>query len=115
MPRFEYLKKAECYEVAKIDDVELYNEVVESFETMKFSKEEQNAIWQTTAASLILGNVIFDESTFDGASNPCSIKDEDYVKRAAKLLCVTDESLSKCLRNKAIMAGKSRIESTMKL
>ncbi len=65
MPRFEYLKKAQCYEVPKIDDIGLYNEVVESFHTMNFSQKEQNAIWQTTSVCLQLGNVDFDEKTFN--------------------------------------------------
>ena len=31
MDTFEYLKKAQCYDVAKIDDIELYKEVNDSF------------------------------------------------------------------------------------
>ena len=50
MTKFEYLRKAQCYEVAKIDDVGLYKEVVESFQTMNFSEKEQDAIWQITSA-----------------------------------------------------------------
>lgn len=31
---------------------------------MKFSKEEQNAVWTYTAAALMVGNLDFDETEF---------------------------------------------------
>ena len=34
----EYMNKAGCYEVPTIDDVELYNEVAESFQVCKESE-----------------------------------------------------------------------------
>ncbi len=51
------------YNIENLDDAKLYKRVVDSFQTMNFKKEEQEAIWQITAAVLWLGNVDFDETT----------------------------------------------------
>jgi len=124
MTKFEYLRKAQCYEVAKIDDVGLYKEVVESFQTMNFSEKEQDAIWQITSACLQLGNVDFDEKTFNDSisfllycnfvATPCGLLGEQFVKNAAKLLHVKTEDLAHCLRHKIRTVGKEVIVSTMK-
>jgi myosin heavy subunit len=67
MSVFEYLANSDpkFFDVAKIDDIALYKEVVESFETMKFTEDEQKVIWQITASCLILGNLHFDDKNFD--------------------------------------------------
>ena len=65
MDTFEYLKKSKCYEVKNINDLELYHEVKASFSTMKFSEGEERAVWSMVSAVLNLGNIDFDDASFD--------------------------------------------------
>ena len=62
---WEYTKKAFKGEVKTVPDLDLYKEVTDSFKTMKFSDAEIDAIWTYTAASLMVGNLEFDESSFN--------------------------------------------------
>ena len=68
MESFEYLKKSECYEVKNVNDVELYREVQDSFQTMNFQQREQEAIWAIVASILCLGNINFDDSVYDDSN-----------------------------------------------
>jgi myosin heavy subunit len=68
METFEYLKKSKCYEVKNIKDEELYHEVKASFSTMKFAETEEKAVWSIVSAVLNLGNVDFDDASFDNGS-----------------------------------------------
>jgi myosin heavy subunit len=68
METFEYLKKSKCYEVKNIKDEELYHEVKASFSTMKFAESEEKAIWSIVSAVLNLGNLDFDDASFDNGS-----------------------------------------------
>lgn len=60
------------------------------------------------AAVLLLGNIEFDDSTFDGQciilfyissiENPCSLKNPELIKKIGILLNIEEELVSKALR-----------------
>ena len=52
---FNYLKKTNCFVVENIDDSDLFQNVVYSFQKMKFSKVEQCTIFRIVASVLLLG------------------------------------------------------------
>lgn len=112
MESFFYINRSGCYSVQTVDDVELYNEVVQSFQTMNFSKEEQKAIWIIVACSLLLGNVDFDESTL-GDKTPCKVLGEEYLKSVTDLLEIDYEELAKALVIKFREIQGQVIESTI--
>lgn len=112
MSSFEYLNKSECYDVPNIKDDVLYQEVKESFTTMKFSASEIHAIWAIVASVLHVGNVNIDDSTFDN-DKPCCLKNEDGLKTAAKLLGIEYAMLEKSFLLRTREVGKQVIESPM--
>jgi len=109
---YEYLTGGFQGEVKTVPDQPLFQEVCDSFKTMSFSEIEQKTVWGYTAASLLLGNVSFDDSTL-GDSTPCGIKNEDVVKNIAKLLGLDFNNFAKSLRYKLRTIGGSTIESTI--
>jgi len=101
MKNYEYLNKTKCYDVETINDVALYNEIQESFRVMKFHPNEIKAIWDMVAVVLHLGNINFDESTFDGQNNkPCNITNQESFKKIIELLAVKEKSLEEALTHK---------------
>lgn len=112
MSSFEYLNKSDCYEVANIKDDLLYKEVTDSFKAMRFTPEEENAIWCIVSSVLHIGNIQIDESTFDN-DNPCNLKNVSHLKTVAKLLKIDYEILEKSLLFKTRDFGKQVIESPM--
>jgi myosin heavy subunit len=66
---FKYLvKENHQYEVKGVNDVALYNEIYGTVGVLGLSSEFEN-IFRVVAAVLLLGNIEFDDSTFDGNSN----------------------------------------------
>ena len=101
MKNYEYLNKSKCYEVETINDNDLYNEIQKSFEVMKFHVNEIKTIWEIVATVLHLGNIDFDESTFDSQNNkPCAITDRKSFKKAVELLNVEEKTLEEALTHK---------------
>ncbi len=112
MSSFEYLNKSECYDVPNIKDELLYKEVKESFQAMKFTTEEENAIWCIVSSVLHIGNIIIDDSGFDN-DHPCSLKNEESLKTVAGLLKINYESVYKSFLFKTREINKQIIESPM--
>ena len=112
MSSFEYLNKSECYDVANINDEALYKEVRESFRTMRFTENEENAIWSIVSSVLYVGNILIDDSTFDN-DKPCSLKNVENLKIAADLLRIDFNALQKSFICKTREVGKQLIKSPM--
>jgi myosin heavy subunit len=64
----------------------LYVELANQFVSLGFTNEEQLAIWKVTAACLHLGEIVFDESTYNENGKPCSVKNMDKMNLIADLL-----------------------------
>ena len=112
MKKYDYLKKSNCFHVPTINDEALYNEVCQSFTTMKVSKEEQKAIWSMVAAILHLGNIDFNEKTLDN-NNPCTILGKDLLEKAAKLLGINPQNFTHNILHKTRIVGKQEINSKL--
>lgn len=112
MKKYDYLKKSNCYSVPTINDEALFEEVGNSFLTMKFPKEEIKAVWHLIAAILHLGNIDFNEKTLDN-DNPCTILDQKELEKAAKLLGIDEKTLSHNLLHKTRIVGKQEINSKL--
>jgi myosin heavy subunit len=56
---FVYLTEGKCIEVNTLNDLKLWEEVVESFKNIKFSKEEETAVLHILAAVLCLASYRF--------------------------------------------------------
>lgn len=64
------------------------------------------AVWKVTAACLHLGELEFDDSTYDENGKPCKIKNEQKMNLIAGLLGFSDpKELTIELVNKAGSAG----------
>lgn len=101
MKNYEYLNKTKCYDVETINDVALYNEIQESFKVMKFHANEIKSIWNMVAVVLHLGNLTYDESTFDSQNNkPCTIANRDTFQKIVELLAVDEKALEEALTHK---------------
>mmetsp|Transcript_8251 Transcript_8251/g.12412 ORF Transcript_8251/g.12412 Transcript_8251/m.12412 type:complete len:1746 (-) Transcript_8251:12-5249(-) len=86
----EYLNKSGCYTVDKVDDYELFEEMMRCFEKLGFSGEEQAAMLRILKAILCLGNVIFEEGPVvkGKGSSVISKKCEAYLKEISTCLCI---------------------------
>ena len=57
---FEYLKHSKCFKVEKIDDNELFKEVMGCFQNIGMTEEEIFSIKKVLASILHIGNIYFD-------------------------------------------------------
>lgn len=111
---FQYLKASDCYEVATINDKELFQEINAAFKVMKFHVNEIKGIWNLVAAILHLGNLKFGEDTLDTQKNtPCSLIGEDSLKIVSKLLFIDQEKLKMALLHKTRKIGPTVYKTCM--
>lgn len=85
-PDFKYLSK--CNDLSRDDDIAEYKGLVESFKKLGFTEAEQDAIHRMTAAALHIGEIEFDNSTYDDGKDarPVSIKNKGPLNLVAELL-----------------------------
>ena len=106
---FEYLKKSECYNVPKINDKELYSEVLASFTKTSFTHLEIKAIFRILSAILHIGNLSFDAEKLTDTF-PCTLKSGD-VGSIAQMLSVPENAFQKALVFKTREIQGQTIES----
>jgi len=63
-----------------------YDWIVDAFKTMGFDEEEVDVVWSICAFCMLLSNLEFDDSSYDGDSTPCKISNPDFLVRACKTL-----------------------------
>ena len=85
-----------------------YDDLIKAFKTLGFSEEEQKAIHSITAASLHIGELVLDNSTYVETKTPVSIKNKDKLKQVADLLGIKNPSrLEEEIVNKEAIKGIS--------
>ncbi|XP_041865157.1 unconventional myosin-XIX isoform X2 [Melanotaenia boesemani] len=86
-----------------------FHETIEAMFHLGIDAENQRQIFRILAGILQLGNVSFSPSKDE--SNPCQLdkQSEDFLHRAAELLCVSAEELQTCLRVRTLKAGKQNV------
>ena len=97
-----------CFEADNIDDVEEFNDVNNAFVQMGFSDEDVSFVFETTAALLHVGNVLF------LAEGEGSVVDYDscgpFLSSAAALLGTDESMLAQRLCNRTItVSSQSRL------
>ena len=97
---YRYLAESGCFEADNIDDVEEFNDVNNAFVQMGFSDEDVSFVFETTAAVLHVGNVLF------LAEGEGSVIDYDscgpFLSSAAVLLGADESMLAQRLCNRTI-------------
>ena len=107
-PDFKYLSK--CNDLSRDDDIAEYKFLIESFNKLGFTAAEQDAIHRMTAASMHMGEIEFDNSTYDDGKDakPVSVKNKAPLKLVAELLGLPSaEDLELELVHKGAMDGVS--------
>ena len=88
-------------------DLNEWNDLAKAFNTLGFTEEEQDCIFRITAASLYLGDIKIDASTFKEGSTAVSLQPMDKMKHIADMLMVDVNALITELVNKEAVAGVS--------
>ncbi|XP_029028743.1 unconventional myosin-XIX isoform X2 [Betta splendens] len=93
----------------KIIEEDCFYETLDAMVNLGINTERQREIFRILAGILQLGNVDFSTSTDE--SKPCNLKEqsEDFLQRAAELLCVPSEELQTCLCVRTLKAGKQNV------
>jgi myosin heavy subunit len=110
---YNYLKS--CTHVDSVDDKKDFNDMVEAFDGLDFSKEKQTQIFQIIIAILKIGNLNFsqDDSSYSFI-NLNQGDNERYLNNASKLLQVDPKALSQVFITKELRI-KNQPTTIMKL
>eukprot|EP00466_Bigelowiella_natans_P001656 jgi/Bigna1/41654/e_gw1.55.12.1 len=103
---YHYINQSETG-VDGMDDVEEWRTLMKSFETLEFTKKEQNDVLRITAGVLHMGNIAF-KSTGD---RKCGVKQRSNLSPAAKLFEVDERQLEKVVTTRMLrLRGQDPIE-----
>ena len=113
---YAYLNTSKCTTIDGVDDKEEFRDVLKSLNTLQFSSETINMIFQILSAILKLGNIQFDDAIEDG-NDVCHISDgsSETVLITAKLLGVDPSQFSKALTTRIQQVTGRRSIYTIKL
>jgi len=107
---FKFL--AECTDKNPDSDIEEYKFLMEAFHKLGFTEEEIDAVHRMTAASVHVGQLQLDTSTFDDGKNarPVSIKNPEQAKLIAGLLGINnvDDLITELVHKGAMDGVKGR-------
>ena len=106
------LSPTNSYEVKGVNDIELWQEITESFQTLGLGKYFE-CVFQVVAAVLLMGNLTFNDSDM-GDSSGCKVEPEETVKSIADLLSIAEDQVCLCLTMKQIEMQKKFISSPLK-
>ena len=97
---YAYLRS--CVEVPGMDDDREFKDVLAAFESLGFSDEERNGMFDMVSAILALGNVTFRESRPDEAEVVRDGADGEWLTTAAELLRIPPADLAERLVTREI-------------
>lgn len=102
---FRYLPKSD-YQFSQAT----YNELIEAFSTVGMQAER---VFQIVAAVLLIGELDFDDATYDN-NTPCILKPQEILKDVCDLLQIEPDAITKALTYKMAVYGKEKILSPLK-
>ena len=107
---YEFLKSSGCTRVDDVDDVECFQETLDSMRVVGLSDEERMVTFKIVSAVLRLGNI----SLKSDANDACSITAEGMAHLAvvAELLGVDADQLKSVLTVRTIAAGRGSLTRT---
>ena len=88
-PKFSYLNQSQCYKVDRRDELEEMKEMMDAFNILGFSEEDQDSIMKLLTAILFLGNVEFEAKDADGEE--FKIKNADPAMTSPSTLLGVDK------------------------
>ncbi|XP_029304565.1 unconventional myosin-XIX isoform X2 [Cottoperca gobio] len=102
--RFVWLPNSE-----KTVEEDSFHETLDAMVCLAINAERQRQLFRILAGILQLGNVNFSSSNDD--SQPCNLDEQsqDFLQRAAELLCVPADELHMCLKVRMLKAGKQSV------
>jgi len=104
---FWYTQQGGSAEAPGINDHARFEELQQSLNTFRMTKENQNNLYKALMALLHLGNVNFKEN--DQGFSEIDDSSESNAAYAAKLLGVNIKALKKCLETVSMKVGKKTI------
>lgn len=109
---YEYLKQSVCLSIPEVDDAQMFQMLMEAFDTVRICRVDQENAFAMIAAVLWLGNVKFE--VIDNEKH-VQVIPGDGVTSAAKLMgCEVDE-LMLALSTRTIQAGDDSIVQRLTL
>ncbi|XP_078439934.1 myosin-1-like isoform X2 [Wolffia australiana] len=109
---YEYLKQGGCFSISGVDDAERFHSLLNAFEVIHVSKEDQYNIFAILAAILWLGNVTF--RIVDDDDHVDTLNDEALSVVSSLLGCSVD-NLGSALCTRRMKAGSEDIVQKLTL
>lgn len=103
MSKFNYLNKTDRYQVDKVNDSVILEEVIKAFTTLNFSTEEVDGVWRALSIILNLGNCVIDDSNFSEGYRACHFQSNSYLSNVLNLLEIDIDFLEKSICNRKIV------------
>eukprot|EP00427_Karlodinium_veneficum_P009223 CAMPEP_0169080892 /NCGR_PEP_ID=MMETSP1015-20121227/10721_1 /TAXON_ID=342587 /ORGANISM="Karlodinium micrum, Strain CCMP2283" /LENGTH=1694 /DNA_ID=CAMNT_0009140647 /DNA_START=1 /DNA_END=5085 /DNA_ORIENTATION=+ len=110
---FAYLTRSTCVDLAGVDDVEMFECRINAMQTIGISKEDIQAVLQSVAAVLHMGNLKFEAPPNNSEGSQVMDLCRDSLEMAAKLTGVTADGLQKALCNLTRIAVKDVVVQTL--
>ncbi|RWR90398.1 myosin-1 [Cinnamomum micranthum f. kanehirae] len=80
---YRYLKQSKCISIAGVDDVKMFQSVMEALDIVHISKKDQENVFAMLAAVLWMGNIKFTMTDNENHAEPV---EDEALKNAAKLI-----------------------------
>ncbi|XP_062189417.1 myosin-3-like [Phragmites australis] len=109
---YNYLKQSNCLRIDGVDDAKKFSVLVDAWDTIKISKEDQMKLFSMLAAVLWLGNISF--SVIDN-ENHVEVVSNEGLATAAKLLGCPANQLVTAMSTRKIRAGNDNIVKRLTL
>ncbi|XAR67526.1 Myosin ATPase [Bertholletia excelsa] len=103
---YNYLNQGDCLAIDDVDDAQKFQTVMEAFDVVRISKEDQENAFEMLAAVLWLGNISFEENDHE---NYAEVVADEALSSAAGLLGCSTENLISALTSHRIQAGKDSV------
>ncbi|KAG1653209.1 hypothetical protein FOA52_006734, partial [Chlamydomonas sp. UWO 241] len=101
--QYHYLNQSSCFELPGVDNAEEYKATVRAMTSVGIPPGDQQAVWETVAAVLSLGNISFVTKNGDDEASDVPAGSPGYagLSAAAHLLGVPEASLLKALTTRS--------------
>ena len=111
---YRYVNQGGVFELRQVNDLADYSALLKALNTLKFSPQIQEDLFQIMASILHLGQVEFEpDADGEGSRVVQSDEVEKSVERASNLLGVSSEYLVKCVTVRHILAMNEIIEKRL--
>ncbi|XP_058747335.1 myosin-2-like isoform X3 [Vicia villosa] len=103
---YKYLNQSDCITIGGIDDARNFHQLMEAFDAVRISKEDQELIFKVLAAILWLGNISFKVTD---SENHIEVVGDEAVTSAALLMGCSSQDLMAALSTHKIQSDKETV------